>query len=148
MNSANDSLNLSGTVCICKYDANMNKVEELNIKNLVVTAGKSLIAQLITGNSSSSITHMAIGSGSTAAAAADTALVTELTRVILSAKNASSNVMSFVSIYNPGTGTGTIQEAGLFNAASAGTMLCRTTFSAITKAATDTVSITWTVTIN
>jgi len=50
--------------------------------------------------------------------------------------------------FGAGVGTGAVTEAGIFNASSAGTMLCRTTFSVINKAAADTLGITWTVTVN
>ena len=40
-----------------------------------------------------------------------------------------------------------IAEAGIFNAGAAGTMLARATFTAINKGASDTLAITWTVTV-
>jgi hypothetical protein len=40
-----------------------------------------------------------------------------------------------------------ITEAGVFNAASAGTMYSRATFTAINKGAADTLQITWTYTL-
>jgi hypothetical protein len=49
--------------------------------------------------------------------------------------------------FGAGVGTGALTEAGIFNASSAGTLLCRTVFSVINKAANDTMSITWTVTL-
>ena len=44
--------------------------------------------------------------------------------------------------------TGAITEAGLFNASSSGTMLCRTVFSVVNKGASDAMTITWTVTVS
>jgi hypothetical protein len=52
-----------------------------------------------------------------------------------------------VATFPAGTGTGAITEAGILNAASAGILLCRTTFSVINKGAADTLGITWTVTV-
>ena len=46
------------------------------------------------------------------------------------------------------TGTGAITEAGILNAASAGTLLCRTVFSVINKGASDSMTVTWTITIS
>ena len=40
-----------------------------------------------------------------------------------------------------------ITEAGVFNAASTGTMYSRATFTAINKGASDTLQITWTYTL-
>jgi hypothetical protein len=41
-----------------------------------------------------------------------------------------------------------VVEAAIFNAASAGTMLCRTTFAVVNKGANDGMSITWTITVS
>ena len=46
------------------------------------------------------------------------------------------------------SGTGAITEAGIFNASSSGTMLCRTVFSVVNKGASDSMTITWTVTVS
>jgi hypothetical protein len=56
--------------------------------------------------------------------------------------------VAYVATFPAGTGTGAVTEAGLFNASSAGTLLCRTVFSVINKGAADTLGITWTVTVN
>jgi len=129
--------------------------QEQNVKNLVVDTGKTFIAASMlktTSNSPAAMTHMAIGTGSTAAAAGDTALGAEVgTRVAFSpAASNASNVVTYVGTFlpnNPASSTG-IYEAGIFNASSGGTMLCRTTFSVVNKDPADTLAITWTITIN
>ena len=55
---------------------------------------------------------------------------------------------AYVATFPAGTGTGAITEAGILNASSSGTLLCRTVFSVINKGAADTLGITWTVTVN
>lgn len=142
-----DPIKFSGSVDIVKYDDNGTITEKIHVKNLVVDAGKALIAKLVSGNTATAVTHMAVGTSSTAAAASQTTLVTEVGRVALTTKTASANVMSFIGIFPAGTATGSLQEAALFNAASSGDMMCRSTFSSISKGANDTVSITWTITI-
>ena len=129
--------------------------QEQNVNNLVVDTGKNFIAASMlktTSNSPAAMTHMAIGTGSTAAAAGDTALGSEVgTRVTFSpAASNASNVVTYVGTFlpsNPASSTG-IYEAGIFNASSGGTMLCRTTFSVVNKDPADTLAITWTITIN
>jgi hypothetical protein len=129
--------------------------QEQNVNNLVVDTGKNFIAASMlktTSNSPAAMTHMAIGTGSTAAAAGDTALGSEVgTRVVFSpAASSSSNVVTYIGTFlpnNPASSTG-IYEAGIFNASSGGTMLCRTTFSVVNKDPADTLAITWTITIN
>lgn len=143
----NEPIKFIGEVSIKKYDENGILTQDVHVKNLVVDAGKTLIAKLITGQSATSVSHMALGTSNTAAAAAQTTLVAEAGRVALTTKTSSSNVMSFVAIFPAGTATGTLQEGGLFNAASGGDMMCRSTFTSVTKGVNDTVSITWTITV-
>jgi hypothetical protein len=94
------------------------------------------------------MSHMALGSGTTAAAAAQTALVTELGRVALGSSSSSGAVVTYSATFNPGTATGAVTEAAILNAASAGTMLCRTVFPVVNKQAGDTMSVTWTITLS
>ena len=61
---------------------------------------------------------------------------------------ASSNTVIYSAGFGLGVGTGAITEAGIFNAASSGTMLCRTVFSVINKGILDSMVITWTITIS
>lgn len=121
--------------------------ETREVDNLVVTVGRNFIASRIVGTAAAVINWMAIGTGATAPALGDTTLQTEVARVALdSAGSATNNVCTFVATFPAGTGTGAITEAGLFNAASVGTMPCRTTFSVVNKAAGDALQITWTLT--
>ena len=74
----------------------------------------------------------------TAAAAANTALVTELARKAATfSHTAGTKVFQFEATFNAGEATGAITEAGVFNAASAGTMLDRVVFAVINKGADD-----------
>ena len=95
------------------------------------------------------MTHMAVGTGSTAAAAGNTALETQLgSRVALTSTTVTSNSTAYVATFGAGVGTGALTEAGIFNASTSGTMLCRTLFAVINKGAADTMTITWTITIS
>lgn len=94
------------------------------------------------------MSHMAIGSGTTSAVVGDTALETELGRVSLTSTTVTNNSVAYVATFPAGTGTGAVTEAGILNASSSGTLLCRTVFSVINKGAADTLGITWTVTVN
>jgi len=94
------------------------------------------------------MSHMAIGSGSTAAAAGDSSLGTELGRVALDSTTVSGAVVTYVATFPAGTGTGAVTEAGILNASSAGDLLCRTVFSVVNKGASDSMTITWTVTVS
>ena len=116
------------------------------VDNLVVTAGKGFVASRMAGTSANVMSHMAIGTGSTAANASDTALGSEAARTALTSTNVSGAVVTYVDTFAAGTGTGAITEAAILNASSGGTMLCRTVFSVVNKGASDSMTITWTVT--
>lgn len=115
--------------------------------NLVVFSGKKYIANRMTSNNSPIMSHMAIGGNSIEASNTDITLNFEITRIPLSSTTLSSNTITYVASFGPYLGTGTINEAGIFNSnlANSGTMLCRTTFPDINKEINDTLTITWNV---
>ena len=107
--------------------------------NLITTVGRNaILEQLETSPSNTKPSHMAIGTGGTAAAAGDTALQTELDRNTLTSKSVAANVATFVGDWAAGDGTGAITEAGILNAGSTGDLYSRAVFSVINKAAGDT----------
>jgi hypothetical protein len=151
----NETIKIFGTLSIKLVDENGKLKENREIKNLVVNSGKAFIAQSMlktTANTPAAVTHIGVGTGVTAAAAADTALVTEIgTRQTVTPTNVTTTVTNdsaqYVASFGAGIATGALTEAGLFNASTAGTMVCRTVFSVINKGANDTLTITWKVTV-
>jgi len=143
-----DTIKMTGELKITVTNPEGNVTHETIVPNLVVTDGKEFIASRMKDATATAMSHMAIGTGTTAAAAGDTTLGTEAGRVALTSTTVPSNSVAYVATFGAGTGTGAITEAGLFNASSSGDMLCRTVFSVINKGAADTLGITWTVTVN
>jgi hypothetical protein len=145
-----ETLKATGLVTIVHSNAAGEVVKEFQVPNLVVTSGKTHIAAKIaaTTNSPASMTHMAIGTGNGTPAAGDTALGTQTGRVSLSGNTVSTNTITYTATFPAGTGDGAITEAGIFNASSGGTMLCRTTFPVVNKASGDTIAVTWVVTVS
>ena len=139
----NDDLKLTGKLTIA---INGETVKE--VPNLVVTAGKGYVASRMKDTSATAMSHMAIGSGTTPAAASQTALVSELARTSLTSTTVSGADIVYVDTFAAGTGTGAVKEAAILNASSGGTMLCRTVFSVVNKGASDAMTITWTVTVS
>lgn len=141
----NDKLSLTGALTI-----SVNGEVVRDIKNLVVTTGKELVAQNLQGGNVVPVTHMGVGTGTTAAAAPDAALESELDRNALTTSGGTQTgaEVLFESTWLPGDGTGALTEAGLFTAATGGVMLARTVFPVVNKGADDTISIAWTVTIS
>ena len=118
------------------------------VPNLVVTAGKEYVASRIKDTTKNAMSHMAVGTSSTSPGSGDTTLGSEADRQLLTSTTVTSNTITYVATFDPGEGTGALTEAGIFNAASAGDMLCRTTFSVINKGAADSMTITWVVTVS
>ena len=139
----NDNFKLIGDLSIA---INGKVVQEVD--NLVVTTGKNFVASRMKDATATAMSHMAIGTGTSAAAAGDTALGTEAARQALTSTTVTTNEVAYVASFAAGTGTGAITEAGLLNAASGGTLLCRTVFSVVNKGADDSMTITWTVTVS
>lgn len=145
----------TGKVKIVLHDENGVVREEREIDNLVVSVGKAYITSRMIGTSSNVMSHMEVGTDGTAAAAGNTGLgtavvgsrtsLTSSTQVTSSTTNDS---VQYVCTFPAGTGTGALVEAGIFNASSGGTMLCRTVFSVVNKGASDAMTITWTVTLS
>jgi len=146
----NDSITMKGRLNIVLTGPDGEVKEQHEVDNLVVTVGKNFIASRMKDTTDTAMSHMEVGTGSTAAAVGDTALGAAVasSRVSLTSTTVSTNSVAYVATFPAGTGTGALTEAGIFNASSSGTMLCRTVFSVINKGAADTLGITWTVTVN
>ena len=145
-----DNIKAKGTLSLVLIDAEGNVKTEQHEKNLVVSSGLAYLASRAISGAATAMSHMAIGSGTSSAVAGDTTLGGELGRVAISASsNVTTNVdndsVQFIASFGAGTGTGAVTEAGIFNAATNGDMLCRTVFGVINKDAGDTLSITWKV---
>lgn len=147
--NAKEDLLATGQVLIQLLDSEGNLKEEHKVKNLVVTSGKTYIAARMQGTSIPTVMgYMAIGTNTTTPAVANTGLGTEAGRVALASFTSSGAQVTATATFPAGTGTGAITEAGIFNASSAGTMLCRTTFPVVNKAAGDSIAVTWVVTVS
>lgn len=142
-----DGFKLTGALEIKILDKDGNVKDQRNVNNLVVAAGKTFIAARMVGTPTA-MSHMAIGAGTTAADAADTALESELGRVALASSTSTGAVVTHTATFPPGTGTGAVTEAGILNASSGGTLQCRSVFPVVNKGAADGMSITWTITVS
>tara|TARA_R110000822_G_scaffold310366_3_gene442856 strand:+ start:1549 stop:1998 length:450 start_codon:yes stop_codon:yes gene_type:complete len=144
-----EKIKLRGDVAIVLSNASGEVKETREIKNLVVTTGLGFICSRMAGTSSGVMSHMGLGSGSTAASASDTDLGSILgSREALDSSTASANTIQYIASYSQGSATGAVTEAGIFNASSSGTMLCRTVFPVINKSSDDTISVTWLLTLS
>lgn len=140
-----NSMDLNYTMHAVLRDASGAVKQEQTVHNTVTTAGKNAIAdQLLASPTLGKPTHMGIGTGTPSG----TALGTEIDRNALTSKTRSGAVVTMVGDWAAGDGTGAITEAGVSDASSAGNTLLTTSFSTINKGASDTLQITWTLTIS
>lgn len=144
-----DGLKVTGSVNVVINDEDGKQKENFTIPNLVVDTGLAYIASRMKDATATAMTHMAVGTGTTATAGGQTALINQLgSRVSLTSTTVTANSTAYVATFGVEVATGALTEAGIFNAASSGTMLCRTVFAVINKGAADTMTITWTITIS
>lgn len=126
--------------------------EVMESKNTVLTLGKEWIAQRCTGQVSSLITHIGVGTTATPVSLSDSALFAEIGRAPLTVSGAvifsSKNVMRFEATFGAGVAVGALVEAGLFTSALGGTCVARTVFSVKNKDPDDIFSVIWEITIN
>lgn len=146
-----ETITLKGQVTIKVVDTETNTIkQEITIPNQVVAVGKEWVADRISANTVGVMTHMAIGeSGAAVNPLTDSALGTQLAIVALTGIGEPSGAtVTYSASFAAAVGTGTLREAGLFNAASSGIMLARTTFDAIAKGAADAITITWIISLS
>ena len=147
-----ENIKPAGSLQVQVFDQFGNLKEETNIKNLVVNAGLAFVASRLKDTTQNAMTHMAVGTGTTAAAAAQTDLVAvaasgrkTLDSTTLVTTNVANDTIQYVATFQAGFATGALTEAGMFNALTGGTMMCRTVFSVINKGPLDSMTITWKV---
>lgn len=140
-----------GLVTVTKTNKFGEVTDKFEVPNLVVDAGKIYIAGKMIAEAADTpvhMSHMGIGTGTASPAGGDTSLGTQTGRVLLSGNLQDTNSITYTATFPAGTGTGAITEAGVFNASSGGTMLCRTVFPVVNKQAGDTIAVTWKVTVS
>lgn len=147
----NEGLKTIGKLHIVLKGENGVIKEERFVDNLVVTTGKAFLANAIKTVTGYVFGHMAVGIDNTAPAVDQTTLVSELAggRVAITSNTVVSNVDTIVASFPAGVGTGALQECGLFNQLAVGgsVMLSRAVFGVINKGVSDSVAITWIITV-
>lgn len=143
-------LKVSGELTLQRFDATGQLVETRHHKNLVVTSGLTYIAaRMSESGRPNQMSHMGLGTSATTPSASDTSLGAQAgSREALTSQTPSGTSVTYVASFAAGAATGALTEAGIFNASSAGTMLCRSTFPVINKGASDSLVVTWVVSVS
>lgn len=127
-----DTLKIKGRVefKITRLDGS---TEEWGVDNLITSAGKAQLALLAGDGSATAFTYLAIGSSSTAPAIGNTTLGAEITTngfarasatVSRTTTTVTNDTLQLVYTWTA-SGSHTVEEIGIFNASSAGTLLGR-----------------------
>ena len=120
--------------------------EEL-LHNLVVTAGRNLIRDFLFGDVVDPLSHMAVGTGSSAPVITNATLDAEVFRGAFTTSNKTTSKITYSLFLNTGDANSyNLTEAGIFNHSVSGTMYARAVFSPITKTSSVTVTFTWELT--
>ena len=145
-----ETMQLQGAMTLIVRRAS-GDIETVHKDNIIVNVGFDFIADAIGKSASrpSVMGFIALGTGTTAAAASQSALVSELDRNAATyAHTTGTKAFSFTADFPAGDGTGAITEAGVFNAASGGIMLDRVVFPVVNKGADDSLTAVFTFTIS
>ena len=137
---------LKGTYDFTITDTNGKVRDSWSVENLVTNAGFAHLALLAGDASATPFTYLAVGTSTTAPAVTDTTLTAEivdtgLARVAGTVSRVTTTVTNDtyrVTTTWTASGSKTIEEVGVFNASSAGTMLSHalTTSKAVTNGET------------
>ena len=145
-----ESMQLHGAMTQIRRRAS-GEVETVHKDNIIVNVGFDFIADAI-GKAASRPAVMgfiALGTGTTAAAATQSALVTEIDRNAATyAHTAGTKTFTFSADFLAGDSTGALTEAGVFNAATGGIMLDRVVFPVVNKGADDSLTAVFTFTMS
>jgi hypothetical protein len=108
------------------------------LANIITNVGLAEMVKLVFGLGGTAFGYIAIGTGTTAEAATDTALVAEIKRKAATKTQTTTSVTGDTCLLQATfssadglTGTSAVSEAGVFNAATGGVLLARKTFAAV-----------------
>jgi hypothetical protein len=155
-----EQVGMKGWIKIDHFDKHGVLIESVETPNTVTNVGFTEVAGLFCSDVAGSYTafdYIGVGTGTTAATYTDTILETEITDsgllraastgTLVTEGGITDNTAQFVHQFSV-TDTQAVTESAVFNNSTAGTMLCRQTFSAINVADGDTLQITWKVTVS
>lgn len=128
------------------YDKDGNLKQTVEKHNLILDDGFDFICAAIakTTGRPNALSHIAVGTNSTAASASDSGLKGELVRSAATyTHTAGTKFFTMVATFAAGVGTGALTETGLCNASSGGVTMDRVVFPVVNKQATDTFKVTF-----
>ncbi len=138
----------TGTITLTLRDLAGNETV-IVVANLIVDVGRGAIASALTGSATSYPNYLGFGTGTTAVASGQTALVTPVNaswKAIGAKTLYSAYIASFDTTYGTSEANGSYTEIGIFAGASAsyfsGTLFARA-LASITKTSTQSLTVNW-----
>lgn len=150
MPNAQETITVRGSVYIEQF-RNGRRIDARHFDNLIMNVGLQWLSGALSGDTGtpSLMKYVAIGTSTTAAAATQTALITEVETRATGDQSRVTTIVTSDTYRAVGTitmtGTHAITECGFFSASSTGSMMARQTFAAINAVATDTIQVTWSI---
>ena len=146
-------MKIKGSIDFEIKDKNGKTKDKWSVKNSVMKVGFAQLALLAGDATAVPFTYLAVGTSSTAVATTQTALVGEITDSGLARASATvsrvtttetNDTLQLVKTFSV-SGTKTVEEVGIFNDATAGTMLARALTTTKSLVSGDTLAITYKV---
>lgn len=146
-----DGLVLKGKYFATLYGPDGQIKDHQEGENVVTTNGKEFLASFLNSAVAAAATftgrYVAIGTGTTPETAADTTM-TEVSRNTGTCSYLVGQIFQVKATFATGSGTGAITEFGLWSSNTAGTLISRDVKTAINKGASDTLTVTYQLTIS
>ena len=110
--------------------------------NLVTDDGEELYAQMMMGTTVDPCSYCAVGDDNTPAAEADTALLSEIGRLVITDINIAAAVVTYSTFFGSGDANGNWWEIGLLNQIAGGVLIARTVLGGVqVKNAANTITV-------
>lgn len=149
MEKLKEPVKLKGKFYIAVLDKEGEVKESQEVSNTIMNAGiAEITALMLTDQSGTAFDYLAIGTGSGAPNATETALLGEKYRSAGTGSQETDSVTDDTAQLTTSvaiTSSISVREVGIFNSSSSGTMLARTTFSAVSVSDADTVKLGYSV---
>jgi len=148
-----NTIKLKGTYNFVIKRADGSIKEAWSVDNIITNAGLALLASLAGDAAAVPFTYIAVGTSNTAVGASQTALIAEITDTGLQRASATvsrvtttqtNDTLQLVKTFTS-TGTITVEEVGVFNDATVGTMLSRALTTSKPLLNTETMTVTYKV---
>lgn len=149
----NDGIRVRGDLEIVRWSKDGKLLDYRLLENIITDLGCAFIADQLSDGGKAALKYMAVGTKTQVPAGGNTKLIGEVDRNILSGSapsqltGANDHKIQCKGTWAAGDATGALTEAGVLNAAADGTLFCYVTYAVINKGATDSLTITWTISV-